>query len=284
MTCCVPLRVRGLLRLAAVVPVLASLTVVGAATKTGPSVGGCAQAATTHHAALVVEHSDGSGHGAGAVIRVCVPFTGDSITGDMLLRDSGVPYATGDSGQAVCQIDNEPAQFQPQCLSSGNPYWAMFISSGGGSWTYSSLGFASQAFHDGDAEGFRFEGQSDGTTPPSPSGVCPVSATAGPIPPRSTPVPRTHGVSTAGPTASASPPVRSAVTAPSPPGAAGSPLPSPSATARSGASVVSTNRSTPLRPASSGAWVAGGLGGLLILGLVAQLARVRRRSQPRAPR
>ena len=66
---------RTLVRLAAVAPVLASLTVVAAVTRVGPALGGCAQASTLHHAALVVEHSDGSGHGAGPVITVCVPFS-----------------------------------------------------------------------------------------------------------------------------------------------------------------------------------------------------------------
>ena len=275
---------RRLARLLVTVPVLGGFTITGAAAHVGLPLASCAQASTEHHATLVVEHSDGSGHGAGPVIRVCVAFSVDSITGDQLLTLSGVQYGRDGSGQAVCQIDQEPTNYQSDCLTAGISYWAMYVSRGGGSWSYSNLGFTSQRFHDGDAEGFRFEGQSDGTTPPSPSGVCPAATTAGPIPPRSTPVPRRTGVSTAAPTPSLTAPVRSAVTAPSPAGGSGSPSPSSSATVQPGTSVVSSNRSTPLRAPSSGAWVAGGLGGLLILGLVAQLARGRRRSQRGAPR
>lgn len=280
------LSVRSLIRLVAIVPVLASLTVVGSAARLGPAIAGCAEASTVHHATLVVEHSDGSGHGAGSVIRVCVPFSGDSITGDVLLHDSGVQHATGDSGQAVCQIDSEPATgtYQPQCLSAGKPYWAMFVSRGGGSWVYSSLGFSSQTFRDGDAEGFRYEGQSDGTTPPSPSGVCPVTTSSAPVPSRSTtPVPRNTSIAASAPISVSSAAVSVPTNSPTTTAPSSSPGPSTTASGRPAPSIVSTNRSVPFRGVSTGVWVAAALGGVLLLGLVLQLARARRRSPQRPP-
>jgi hypothetical protein len=278
------LPVRALVRLAAITPVLASLTLVGSATKLGPSVAGCAQAATVHHAALIVEHSAGSGHGAGPVIKACVSFTEDSITGDQLLTRSGVEFGRDDSGQAVCQIDSEPTMYQPHCLTANKPYWAMYVSRGGGSWTYSSLGFTTQVFRDGDAEGFRFEGQSDGTAPPSPSGVCPVSTSptpaatraATPAPARTAVAPSAAASVTGAATAGVTTPPATAAASSSP-----SPAPSTSATAHAAASIV--GRSTPPGKVSAGVWVAGGLGGVLLAGLALQLTRAGRRSPQRPP-
>ncbi len=282
MTVSARLPIRVLVRLAAVGPVLASLTVVSAATRLGPSISGCAQASSVHHAALIVDHSDGSGHGLGPVITVCVPFSEDAITGETLLARSGVQYATGDSGQAVCQIDSEPTSYKPQCLSAGSPYWAMYVSRGGGSWTYSNLGFSAQTFRDGDAEGFRFEGQSDKNIPSSPSGVCPVASHVTPASTRSaTPVPPTTGSVTSPPAPASSASARSPLSPPS--GVAASSSPSSSATARPAASIVSTNRATPLRTDRGGAWVAGAVAGLLLMGLVAQVARRRRQTPQRPP-
>jgi hypothetical protein len=268
--------VRSLIRLAAVVPMLGALTVIGSATHVGLPLSGCAQAATEHHAALVVEHSDG------AVITVCVPFSGDSITGDQLLNYAKnvdprhLEYDTGYSGKAVCQIDYEPGD-ESGCLSGSNPYWEMYVSRSGGSWGYSSLGFTSQTFRDGDAEGFRFEGQSDASVPASPHGVCPPPSSVTPMPTRSTtPVPRKKATVTAPPSVIAS----SASTAIAP-SATSSPAPSTSATAHPAAAIASTNRSANLPTVSSGVWVAAALGGVLLAGLVLQFARARRRSHER---
>ena len=75
----------------------------------------CAQASTEHHAALVVEHSDGSGHGAGPVIP-CVRRVHGGL--DHRAATAGTQWrrSTGpaDSGQAVCQVDYEPALVPPR--------------------------------------------------------------------------------------------------------------------------------------------------------------------------
>jgi hypothetical protein len=271
--------VRGLLRILAVVPVVASITVIGSAAKVGPSVAGCAEAASMHHAALVVEH------GGGGVVTVCVAFSEDSITGGQLLARSGVEYATAYSGQAVCQIDNEPAQYPPGCWTTSSPYWAMFVSRGGGSWSMSSLGFTSQTFRDGDAEGFRDEGQSDYAVPSSPHGVCPVATPPTPLPTR-TAIPERSAVATAAARPSSSaPPSRTAVAgtaAPSPSATLSESTAAPSSSAMVGATVSRPRTGPTAQPPlmSTGAWAASALGTALVVLLVVQVTRPRRRPLP----
>ncbi len=267
--------------LLAVLPVLAAFSVIGSATKVGPSLVGCAQASSLHHAALVVEHGDG------AVITVCVPFAEDSITGDQLIARSRVQYATADyggTGKAVCQIANEPAQYPPGCWTASSPYWALVVSRSDGSWTMSSLGISSQTFRDGDAEGFRYEGQSDYAVPPPPRGVCPLVSSPTPIP-VTTATPTAHSVTKPTGRATSAPPSSTppaAIAAPPPPTVATSAPASPSNNGTSGATVVTAGRTPPSQPASSstGAWAASGLGAVLLMLLVAQLARARRRPSP----
>jgi hypothetical protein len=275
--------VRAFIRFVAVVPVLASLMVAGSAAKVGPSVAGCAQAATVHHAALVVDDP-----GAATVTR-CVAFNEDSITGDQLLARSGVEYATAYSGQAVCQINNQPAQYPATCWTSSSPYWAFYVSRGGGSWTFSTLGFASQTFRDGDAEGFRYEGQSDYTVPPSPAGVCPV-----PTPPTPTAVPTSRPSSSAVAThpsqrAAARSALPAAITAAAsasasaPPAAPLAAAGTPSSTARR--SVAAISAAPPSSPSSinAGAFAAGGLGAVLVVLLIAQVTGFGRRASRQRP-
>jgi hypothetical protein len=274
------------LRILAVVPVLASFTVIGTAARVGPAVSSCAQAATVHHAALVVEHSNG------AVIKVCVSFTADSITGDQLLASSGVQYATADygsTGKAVCQIDGEPSSYPSGCWTASSPYWAMFVSRAGASWQVSSLGISSQTFRDGDAEGFRYESQSSSAVPPSPAGVCPLPSSPTPAPVRTpTPIPRATSTSAtrsaegrpseAVPTTAipASPP--SAVQPP-PSGPGGSVA---TTSASAGASIATKRTAPPSGPTSfsAGAWAASGLAAVLLVALAVQVIRPRRRRSP----
>jgi hypothetical protein len=279
---------RGIARILAVVPVLASFTVIGSAAKVGPAVAECAQASSAHHAALVVEHSDG------AVIKACVSFSADSITGDQLLASSGVQYATqyfGGAGKAVCQIDHEPpdGQVPAGCWTASSLYWAMFVSRAGGSWTTSSLGISSQTFRDGDAEGFRFESQSSSFVPPSPAGVCPLPSSPTPAPVR-TPTPIPKATSTAAPRSTVSQPRPSPSTTATPASSPSSVQPSRSnpgssaaTTSASARASIATSRTTP--PAqppflSTGAWAASILGAGLLILLVVQVIRAQRRPSP----
>lgn len=136
----------------------------------GPFAGSACASSGPYHAALVVEH------GGGGTIRRCVGFSSATITGDQLLQLSGIEDTTatlGGFGQAVCQIDNEPEHFSACLPPSPDPYWAMFVSRGGGSWAASNLGISSQTFANGDAEGFRYDPQTGTAAPPPVPTPCP---------------------------------------------------------------------------------------------------------------
>jgi hypothetical protein len=267
------------LRLAtASLPLVAAFTVAGVATRVGPVAAGCAQASSAHHAALVVEH------GNGAVIRVCVSFTSASITGEELLHRSGIEYSTqpyGGNGDAVCQVDNEPVGYT-NCFQNGK-FWALFVSRSDGAWAYGSQGVSSAEFGDGDAEGFRYQSQSDSSPPgASPAGVCPAPVAATPAPrptsssaasarPGSSATAASHPASAApvGSTASAKPVAADA--SPSSPSPGGGSIPPVVAQTKVGAPPPRSPGS-----ANAGVWVASALGGSLLLLLLAQLARSRR--------
>jgi hypothetical protein len=271
---------RALRLVAASISVVAALTVVGVASKVGPVSGGCAQASSMHHATLVVEH------GNGAVTKLCVSFTGGAVTGQQLLDLSRVPYNTvdfGSNGKAVCQIEAEPPSYPPSCWTASSPYWAIFVSRGGGAWTSSSRGISTQTFSDGDAEGFRYEGQSDNSAPVSSAGVCPP-----PVPPTPTPVSTSAPARSAlpGPTAAArsvpaSPaPVGSTASAGAPAaGVASAPPQTPGGSSTPPAAAQVRAGGAPPPPASSsgaGVWLAAVLGVSLLALLGTQLARSRR--------
>jgi hypothetical protein len=176
---------RTLLRLAVALPLLAGgLGVVSGVARAGPAAPLCAQAGSTHRVALVVEH------GNGRVIRICVGFTTSTVSALAVLQSSGLESGTesyGSLGTAICQIDNEPAQYTT-CLPASGSYWVLFISHAGGAWTASSKGASSAAVADGDGVGFRYDPQAGADPPPpSPVGTCPVpTPSPGPTP---TPVP-----------------------------------------------------------------------------------------------
>jgi hypothetical protein len=137
----------------------------------------CAAAAgdPSHHVPVVVEH------GNGAVVRVCVGFSGSSIGAEEALGASGLHPGVDSSsgyGDEVCQIDGEPATYDPQnCLNAGKPFWSLWVSRGGGGWALSPVGVSSLSLGDGDAEGWHFDTGSAGA-PPSPRGTCPTATPA----------------------------------------------------------------------------------------------------------
>jgi hypothetical protein len=209
---------RTLLRLAVVLPLLAGGLGVARA---GPAAPLCAQAGSTHRVALVVEHGDGR------VIRVCVGFSASvsSISALAALQSSALEIGTesyGSLGTAVCQIDNEPAQYTT-CLPASGSYWVLFISHAGGAWTTSSKGVSFATVVDGDGVGFRYDPQAGADPPPpSPAGTCPVpTPSPGPTPtpvPTARPAPEaTHApgaTPTSHPTSSRNSPVANSTAAP----------------------------------------------------------------------
>jgi hypothetical protein len=178
----------------------------------------CAQAASLHHVGIVVEHGDGQ------VIRRCVGFDSATATALAVLQASGLEVGTsaygGGLGEAVCQIDNEPATYPPGCFTGAGSYWVLFVAHSGGAWVNSALGASSETVAAGDDVGFRFDSQTGADPPPaSPAGTCPAAT---PQPAR-TAAPK--GRPTASPRAAASapsaPPSHSATSVPTAPATAG---------------------------------------------------------------
>lgn len=273
--------------------------------------------AGTNHAAVVVEHGDGR------VVSACVAFASATISGLDLLRQSGIEYATSSYaglGDAICQLDGEPATYPAGCWSSSSPYWVLFVARTAGQWSVAPVGMSSLTFSNGDAEGFRYQPQTGAAQPPSAPGRCP-AAPGGPTPTppatpaathttRPTPTPRAAGPTPrpAAATPAASSLVASGSAEPAPTPAQGSSGPpgdtaSPSTVTASpiASSSGSTGASTaPLgvapspsldpgtadaSPAGLATWL-GALAAVVVLlafALVAALSRARGR-QPRGPR
>jgi hypothetical protein len=127
-----------------------------------PAAASCVNAAAAHRAYVVVEH------GGGASVQKCVGFDGEQIGGEDLMKKSGVEYQTQDFsgvGKAVCQLDNEPAQFS-ECFPKDKPFWAMYISQGGAPWQQGQTAYTAVGLKNGDALGWEY--QSATASPPPP--------------------------------------------------------------------------------------------------------------------
>jgi hypothetical protein len=261
------------LALAAFLAALASLA------PGSPASSPCA-AAAPNHAAVVVEHGDGS------VVTRCVSFDSGQVSGEQLLNASGIAWSGqtfGGFGDAVCAVDGEPARYS-SCPGSDR-YWAVFVSRAGGAWQLSNVGISTLTLGDGDAEGFRYVPSSGvPATPPSPAGVCVAAASpaatarpattatvtarvSAPAPPVTGPAPSSTPTATGGAIDSAVPDLIGSSPSPAtfvggvtasavPPGSTRSPAPSPSP-------------SGPEPGLLAAAVVGGGLAGLAILRLVA---------------
>ena len=149
----------------------------GSAVRMLPAPSLCTAATYPHHVALVVELGDGESVGR------CVGFNASSISGEEVLQASGLEYATqgyGSLGQAVCQVDEEPAAYST-CLPSSGSYWALFTSRAGGAWQAGDVGISSLDFANGDAEGLRYDPETGpDPAPPPPAGVCAASGSSAP--------------------------------------------------------------------------------------------------------
>jgi hypothetical protein len=159
-------------------PALTLASLVGLAP--GSTTTSTCAAAGPHHAALVVEHGDGS------VVTRCVAFDTSQVTGEQLLNASGISWSGqtfGGFGSALCAVDGEPAHYST-CPGKDN-YWAVFVARAGGAWQLSSVGITTLTLADGDAEGLRYVPSSGNpVAPPIPVGICSAAtpaATAGAI-------------------------------------------------------------------------------------------------------
>ena len=123
----------------------------------------CVNASAPRHAYVVVEHL------SGASVQACVGFSTVAIDGQTLMDKSGIKYQFQkfSFGSAVCQIDNEPTQYS-QCFPQNQPYWALFIESGG-QWTQAQSGYTDAVLKDKDALGWHYVQAADPSPAPPPA-------------------------------------------------------------------------------------------------------------------
>ena len=139
----------------------------GASTSKAPAAAGtgtCVNAKASHKAYVVVQH------GSGATVQRCVGFDAQQEPGPDLMKQSGIEMQTQQSsyGTAVCQVDNEPAQFS-ECFPKNQPYWALFIGKPDGSWSVSEVGIDQVKLNDGEALGWAYRQQTQGSPSPPPA-------------------------------------------------------------------------------------------------------------------
>lgn len=130
---------------------------VGTATPTSQ----CVNASAPHHAYVVVEHADVTHQ-----VQRCVGFTGDTIDGQALMDQSKIEYQTQtfSFGKAVCQVDNEPAQYA-KCFADSGPNWTLFVETNN-AWAEAQTGYAQVTLHDGEALGWRYTSEASPAPPP----------------------------------------------------------------------------------------------------------------------
>jgi hypothetical protein len=136
----------------------------GGSSPTNPT-SSCANAGAPHHAYVVVQHL------SGASVQKCVGFAEDTIDGPALMDKSGIEYQaqTFSFGKAVCQVDNEPAQYSA-CFPQNQPYWALFIETGG-AWVSATKGYTDVKLHDKEALGWHYVQAADPSPAPPPLAV-----------------------------------------------------------------------------------------------------------------
>ena len=122
-------------------------------------------------------------HGDGTIVKKCVEFSAESITGAEALQRAGlepVLSSYGGLGYGICAIDSEGCAAGEdcfcQCRKSPCSYWVYSHRQQDGAWTISGLGASSWTLRSGDIDGWVW---GDGTeTPPLVTfeDVCPVEA------------------------------------------------------------------------------------------------------------
>lgn len=121
----------------------------------------CSGVSAAHHARVVYESSPGT------IESRCVGFSTSTISARTLLSDSKIELGTQQYsfGVAICQVAEVPAHYS-QCLPSGKPYWALFVSHGGGAWTNPPVGISDITLKPGDSLGLRYDSPNGTPAPP----------------------------------------------------------------------------------------------------------------------
>lgn len=122
----------------------------------------CVDVQAPHRAYVVVQHM------SGAWMQRCIGFAGEYIDGQTIMDRSGIEYHAEpvSSGKVVCQVDLEPRQFAA-CFPLNQPYWALFVESGG-HWSTAPSGFTDVRLRDGDSLGWHYVRASDPAPAPPP--------------------------------------------------------------------------------------------------------------------
>jgi hypothetical protein len=130
---------------------------------TSSTASSCVNASAPHRAYVVVQHGAG-----GHEFQKCVGFTGATIDGQTLMDQSGIEFQTQtfSFGKAVCQVDNEPAQYS-SCFAQSGPNWLLFVESGG-AWAEAQTGYAQVTLQDKGALGWEYTADQSATPPPLP--------------------------------------------------------------------------------------------------------------------
>jgi hypothetical protein len=144
--------------------VLGSATSCGSSSSAAPanSATSCVNQSAAHHAYIVVQHL------SGATVQKCIGFNDLMADGQTLMNSSGLEYQTQtfSFGKAVCQVDNEPKQFD-QCFPANQPTWELFVETNG-AWTVAQTGYDQVILHDKDAMGWRYVQPTDPSPSPPP--------------------------------------------------------------------------------------------------------------------
>jgi hypothetical protein len=119
-------------------------------------------------AGLVIAHD-------GEVLKRCVEFSEDEISGlDLLQRaDVDLNYAQTGQGATICQIDGQGCSYPEQdcfCQCQGSPciYWSAWSLVEGG-WKYSTVGASGMRVRDGKVIGWNWAAGSTSQAAPPPS-------------------------------------------------------------------------------------------------------------------
>lgn len=134
-------------RTAAFLLALAAMMLAGCAPAPLPGASGAGRAA------LIVVGADG------LTRQACVTLEGGEATGRQLLEGAGFPVVLDDRnamGALVCSIDGQGCDYPAeacfcQCEQLGScTYWAYFVRTPPGDWTYSALGVSAQPVRSGE--------------------------------------------------------------------------------------------------------------------------------------
>jgi len=129
--------------------------------RASPPAGSCVNASAPHKAYVVVQHI-ATAHR----LQKCVGFSGETIDGQTLMDQSGIEYQTQtfSFGKAVCQVDNEPAQYS-KCFADSGPNWTLFVETSG-AWAEAQTGYTQITLHDKDALGWTYTADASPAPPP----------------------------------------------------------------------------------------------------------------------